>query len=151
MNKFFSILTIAIIGYTGCMLAYDATDKEIKERSGYCTLEKRFVEDDAFTIEKINDDNFSDKISEGIVIVDFYANWCGPCRRLSPVFEKIGSEMRSSVTFYEAQCEENFKMREKYGIAGIPALVLFKDGKEIARRLGCCDEYVLRDFITSAL
>ena len=81
-------------------------------------------------IQNIRKNEFESLIkSSKPVLADFYAEWCSPCRMLSPVIEEIGDK-------YKAYVDENPELTERYGVSGIPALLLFKDGNEILRMSG---------------
>lgn len=80
-------------------------------------------------VEEINENNFKEKISEkGKILVDCYANWCGPCKMLSPVIDKIAEE-NTSCKFYKLDVDEAEQIAEEYGIMSIPTLLIFEDGK----------------------
>lgn len=99
-----------------------------------------------------NDSNFNKILSsKKVVIVDFYAEWCNPCRRFLPVFEQVAREMKGSVTFVKVNVDHLPNIRKKYQAASIPTIILFKDGKEIERRVGGCDAKTLKAFINTAL
>jgi thioredoxin 1 len=70
------------------------------------------------------------------VLVDFWAEWCGPCKALGPKLEEIAGEMRGQVKIAKINVDENPSMPAKYGVRGIPTLILFKDGKEIDQIVG---------------
>jgi thioredoxin 1 len=91
--------------------------------------------------------NFESVIAKGIVVVDFYADWCSPCQKLGPIFEQVASEMSGSLTFAKANVDIASKASQKYKVVSIPTLILFKDGKEIKRRMGGCDMRTLQSFI----
>lgn len=105
----------------------------------------------ANAVLEISDSNFADKISSGIVIVDFYADWCGPCQRLGPIYVKVAEEMKNSLTFYKINIDRSHLAVEAKNIQYLPTLVIFKDGKEVARRVGGCNETQLKDFISTNL
>lgn len=79
------------------------------------------------------------------VLVDFYADWCGPCKMLGPVLEKISEDIR----VVKVNVDEYQELAREYGIMSIPCLILFDEGKEIKRNLGFVPEGKLRDFIKS--
>lgn len=86
--------------------------------------------------------NFNEIIKEK-VLVDFYANWCGPCRMLSPELEKISDEIK----ILKVNVDENQDLAKYYGVMSIPCIILFEDGKEIKRNIGFMPEGKLREFI----
>ena len=85
-------------------------------------------------IIEVNNSNFDKEISNGIVVVDFNALWCGPCRMLKPVLESIAKGSNYKILSVNVDDEEF--LAEKYGISSIPCLIFFKDGKEIKRSIG---------------
>lgn len=86
--------------------------------------------------EAINKDNFKAKTKEGCVIVDFWAEWCGPCKRLAPIFDELGKEYGEKMSFYKVNVDENGELAQGLGVLGIPCMIVFKDGAEIDRIVG---------------
>ena len=86
-------------------------------------------------VEEINSSNFSEKISKGKSLVDFWASWCGPCMMFAPTFEETSKETKD-VKFYKLDVDKNGDIAQHYEIRGIPTLILFEDGKEIKRITG---------------
>ncbi|RDY27877.1 thioredoxin [Romboutsia weinsteinii] len=86
---------------------------------------------------------------EGIVLVDFYATWCGPCKMLSPVFESIGNEMMGRADFFKVDIDQSMEISEKYQISTVPTLIIFKNGREIDRLFGFIPKEHLRQKIES--
>ena len=84
--------------------------------------------------------------SEGLVVVDFFATWCGPCKMLSPVLEQI-NEDRSDVKIVKVDIDSNMDLAKKYGIMSVPTVILFKDGKEVDKKIG----FMPKDMITEWL
>ena len=80
-------------------------------------------------------DNFDSLISDGVVIVDFFANWCGPCRMLGPVLEEL-SNSRGEVKVVKIDVDMEEQLARRFGVMSIPALYLFKDGKQVDSRVG---------------
>ena len=85
--------------------------------------------------------NFDELIQEKI-LVDFYANWCGPCKMLSPILEKL-----EEVKVLKVNVDENPELAKKYGVMSIPCLILFDKGKELKRNVGFIPENKLKEFI----
>ena len=86
-------------------------------------------------LKKLNFENFDNEIQNGTVLVDFYADWCGPCKMIAPFVEEIANEI-TDITVGKVNVDESGAIAVKYGIASIPTLIVFKDGKEYARLIG---------------
>ena len=86
--------------------------------------------------------NFNELIKERI-LVDFYANWCGPCKMLSPELEKVSDEIK----ILKVNVDENQDLAKEYGVMSIPCVILFDGGKELKRNIGFMPESKLREFI----
>jgi thioredoxin 1 len=99
--------------------------------------------------ENITDANFSEKAMKGKTIVDFYAEWCGPCQMMKPVFDKLSKEI-TDVHFYKVDVDENQTSAEKFGVRSIPTIIFLKDGKEVDRAIGFVHEEVFKQKIKSA-
>lgn len=97
-------------------------------------------------MEIINNSNFDEITSKGVVLVDFFANWCGPCKMLSPVLEETANEMKD-VTFVKVDVDQEPGLAGRYGIQAIPNLVIFKDGKAVDQITG----FVGKDVIVEKL
>ena len=78
--------------------------------------------------------------SELPVFVDFWAEWCGPCRMVGPAIEQLAQTMTGKVKFAKLNVDENREIAAKYGIQSIPSLILFRQGNEVARTIGSCSE-----------
>ncbi|MBJ7448803.1 MAG: thioredoxin [Parachlamydiales bacterium] len=102
-------------------------------------------------IVPLNDDNFKDGISTGVTLVDFYADWCGPCRMMAPILEKVAQELESKAKFAKVDTDKAEKTAGKYGITSIPTLILFKNGEEVNRVVGLKDATALKALVQSAL
>lgn len=86
-------------------------------------------------IKEINNENFEEEVLKGgTILVDFYANWCGPCKMLRPTLEEVVKEKTGKIVSVNVDNEKDLAI--KYGISSIPCLILFKDGKEIERNVG---------------
>jgi thioredoxin 1 len=85
------------------------------------------------------------------VFVDFWAEWCGPCRMVGPAVEQIGRIMAGKVKVAKLNVDENQQIAMKYGVQSIPSLILFKDGKEVARTIGAAPKETYLKFIENSL
>jgi len=102
-------------------------------------------------LQAISDDSFeSDVISSKIpVLVDFWAQWCGPCKALAPIVEDVAKNYEGKVKFVKLDVDNNPATPPKFGIRGIPTLILFKDGQVKATQVGLLTKTELQQFIDS--
>ena len=82
-------------------------------------------------IKHLSDENFDELIQNGLFLVDFYADWCGPCKMLGPVLEQI-----DFIDVIKVNVDEHSDLATKYGVMSIPTMIFFKDGKEIHKEIG---------------
>ena len=87
------------------------------------------------SVQKLNQNNFNNAIANGTALVDFYADWCGPCRMVSPIVDEIAEE-RSDITVGKVNVDDENALAMKYGVMSIPTLIVFKDGQEKTRIVG---------------
>jgi thioredoxin 1 len=89
-------------------------------------------------ISEVNDDNFAEAVlqSDRPVLVDFWAEWCGPCRTLAPTVEAVATDWADRARVMKLNVDQSPLMTERYGVRAIPTLILFKNGEEVARLLG---------------
>ena len=104
-------------------------------------------------VKNINDKDFANEIlsDKGLVLVDFWAEWCGPCKQLAPVLEQIQTEYEGKVKIFKLNIEESPETPTKYQVRGIPNLLLFKDGEVIDSKVGALPKKVLIDWLESNL
>lgn len=97
---------------------------------------------------KANDQNFDTEVlkADGVTVVDFWAEWCGPCKALSPIVDEVASEM-SGVRFVKVNIDEAPNTPTKYGIRGIPTLIAFKGGQVVDTRVGGMTKAQLADWV----
>lgn len=79
-------------------------------------------------VNKINENEFANTISNGVTVVDFFATWCGPCKMLSPVIDELSEELGDRVAFYKADIDEATNLAEEFKIMSVPTVLVFKDG-----------------------
>ena len=85
------------------------------------------------------------------VIVDFWAEWCGPCKQISPILEEISVEKKDSILVYKLNIDDNPNTPQKYGVRGIPTLMLFKDGRLVDQKVGSLPKTAIVEWIESNL
>ena len=89
--------------------------------------------------------NFEELTKDGLVLVDFYADWCGPCKMIAPVLEEIDSE-EQDLNIVKVNVDEQGVLAQRYGVMSIPTLVLFKDGQKVDQLVGFVPKPNLIDF-----
>ncbi len=101
----------------------------------------------------VSDDSFDNDVlkAEGSVLVDFWAEWCGPCKMISPALEEIAKEMDGRVQIAKMNIDDNPVTPQKYGVRGIPTLMLFRDGQVAATKVGAVPKNQLQEWVESVL
>ncbi len=101
----------------------------------------------------VSDGSFDDDVlkSEKPVVVDFWAEWCGPCKMIAPALEEISSELADKVTVAKVNIDDNPKTPAAYGVRGIPTLMLFKDGQVAAMKIGALPKGDLKAWIEASI
>ena len=94
------------------------------------------------SVLKMTSENFEEEViaSDKTVIIDFYATWCGPCKMMSPIIDKIAEELGENVKVGKIDTDENMDLAEKYGIMSIPTIMIFKNGEVTKKFLGITDK-----------
>jgi len=103
--------------------------------------------------KSITDASFADDVlnADGPVLVDFWAEWCGPCKMIGPSLEEISDELAGKVTIAKINIDENPDAPGKYGVRGIPTMILFKDGALAATKVGAAPKSALKGWIESEI
>ena len=93
-------------------------------------------------VEEINKDNFDEKIMKTStpVFVDFWAEWCGPCRMVSPIVEELSKDFNDRVKFFKINVDNNSDIAAKYGVMSIPTLIIFKNGEIVEKLIGAAQK-----------
>lgn len=103
-------------------------------------------------VQHFNQASFNDAISNNkVVLVDFWATWCGPCRMLAPVIEQLGAQYEGKVVVGKVDTDEQPALAMQFGIMSIPTVILFKDGKEVERKVGVMPAQVYNQMLDAAL
>ena len=103
--------------------------------------------------KSITDASFADDVlnADGPVLVDFWAEWCGPCKMIGPSLEEISDELAGKVTIAKINIDENPDAPSKYGVRGIPTMILFKDGAPAATKVGAAPKSALKGWLESEI
>ncbi|HRO00673.1 thioredoxin [Nitrobacter sp.] len=104
-------------------------------------------------VGKVSDANFEAEVlkATGPVVVDFWAEWCGPCRMIGPVLDEISSAMGSKVKIVKLNVDESPRTASKYGVMSIPTLMIFKNGELASRQVGAAPKQKLEQWITATV
>ena len=102
-------------------------------------------------VQELNDATFDAGIASGVVLVDFWAPWCGPCRMQGPILEKVGEKMLGRATVAKVNVDEAQAVAGRFGIQSIPTLAVFKDGQPLGALMGVQQEALLVSILERAL
>ncbi|MCZ8014755.1 MAG: thioredoxin TrxA [Limnobacter sp.] len=104
-------------------------------------------------IKHVSDASFDSDVlkTSGPVLVDYWAEWCGPCKMIAPILDDLSAEYKGKLQIAKMNVDENSETPAKYGIRGIPTLMLFKDGAVVATKVGALSKSQLAAFIDSHL
>ena len=103
------------------------------------------------TTKHVSDDEFEGTVlnSSQPILVDFWAEWCGPCKQIGPILDEIATEMQGKLTVAKVNIDNNPESPQKYGVRGIPTMILFKDGKPLATKVGSMPKTQLVEWLNS--
>jgi len=96
--------------------------------------------------KELDEKNFEEFIKKGLVLIDFWAPWCGPCRMLGPILDELEKEI-TYIKFGKVNVDQEANLAEKYQISAVPTLIIFKDGEEIDRRMGYGPKSEIRSWL----
>ncbi|MBC8952122.1 thioredoxin TrxA [Xenorhabdus sp. PB62.4] len=104
-------------------------------------------------ITHLTDAGFENDVlkAEGLILVDFWAEWCGPCKMIAPILDEISEEYAGKLTIAKLNVDDNPNTAPKYGIRGIPTLILFKNGEVVATKVGALSKTQLKEFLEQYL
>lgn len=102
-------------------------------------------------VQSLNDSNFVEKTNEGVVLVDFWAHWCGPCRMQAPVIDALDEELGDKVTFAKVDVDENPNTARQFGVMSIPTLIVKKDGEVVNKVIGYHSKEQLEELLEQYL
>ena len=101
-------------------------------------------------MKDITSESFEESISKGVSVIDFWAEWCGPCKMLTPILEELDQEMEN-VSFYKVDADANTDLAVKLQITSIPTIIVYKDGEIIGRNQGAKPKVLMRKFIEDTI
>ena len=102
-------------------------------------------------VKSLDSKNFKDSISSGVTLVDFYADWCTPCKMISPAISKLADEFNGKVNVFKINVDSAPEIAMEYSVMSIPTVILFKDGKIAEKSVGVVGKEVLENIIKKVL
>lgn len=104
-------------------------------------------------LNQINTGSFTEEVlnSKGVVVVDFFATWCAPCKMLSPILEELQTEMGEKIKIVKLDVDESGEIANKYGVQSIPTIKIFKDGEDVETKVGFLPKDMLKEAIEEVL
>lgn len=100
-------------------------------------------------VKEFKEETFEKEIAQGKTLVDFYADWCGPCKMMAPILKKVADDLAGDAVIAKLDIEQAEQIARQYRVTSVPTFILFKDGKEVGRRVGVCDANAMKTFIQS--
>ncbi|ALP89596.1 thioredoxin [Clostridium butyricum] len=102
-------------------------------------------------MKTVNSNEFKNEISEGVVLVDFFATWCGPCKMLGPVLEDLGKELEGKAKIIKVDIDQSGDLADEFRISSVPTMILFKDNKIVDTMVGFLPKERIKQVIESNL
>jgi len=102
-------------------------------------------------VKILDSNNFNEEIAKGTVVVDFYADWCGPCKMLGPIIEELASDYEGRASICKLNVDDNSEIAKQYGVMSIPTVIVFKDGEVKETVMGFKPKQALSSVIDSNL
>ena len=102
-------------------------------------------------VQTFTDGNFDDATKSGVVLVDFWAEWCGPCKMIGPSLEELAKEYGEKVTIAKVNVDESPSVASRYNVRSIPALMVFKGGQVAASRIGAMPKNKIKEWVDSVI
>jgi thioredoxin 1 len=102
-------------------------------------------------MKNLTDADFSKETAKGVTLVDFHANWCGPCRMLTPILEQVAKEIKGKAVIAKVDIDSESNTAALFSITSVPTMILFKDGKEVKRIIGLKNAEAIQEMILSAV
>jgi thioredoxin 1 len=104
----------------------------------------------AENITELTSEDFDEKISKGNWVIDFWAEWCGPCKMMAPEFEKAAHEMKGKIKFGKINIEEQSELAQRFEVMSIPSLIMIKNGAEVDRTIGALQKKNIIEALNNA-
>lgn len=102
-------------------------------------------------VEHLNDSDFAQTVSKGLTVVDFWAEWCGPCRMISPIIEELSNDYNGQANFAKVNVDHNPEVSMKYNIRSIPTILFFKNGEVVDKVVGAVPKSRLEERVKANL
>jgi thioredoxin 1 len=101
-------------------------------------------------VKHVTDADFEATVAAGVTLIDFWAPWCGPCKAIAPLLDELAGEYEGRLQVAKINIDENQDVAGRFGVMSIPTLILFKDGKKVAQKVGGAAKAALKEFIEQA-